>query len=292
MSVTFYPNYIHTAGFSKTAEPSITTQGYACSGGETSGAAYDLVDNRNSNVITIDTNGEATDFAVDLDLTSDMQDIASPDFVIVDNHNFKTASVNVYLENDGSSTNLTSAYSGTLGTELTAESIDTGGDHFVDEPTDGVLIINFTAEQNATDQNLEILGLDDGGANFTADVTMGEIAMGKKCTPGVSPDINQQESIMYGNAVQQSRGGQKYGVQYHGKRRSWTLGWKILQETDMTNLKAVWDACNGSLYPFWIDLGEGSSNPLLYYVRFVGDFNYTKLTNQAYSLRLQIEEEL
>ena len=127
---------------------------------------------------------------------------------------------------------------------------------------------------------------------FDADITIGEVALGVSFTPTVSPDVPQPESIAYGNTITQSRGGQKNAVQFFGKRRRWTLGWKIIQETDMTSLKAVWDACNGTLYPFWIDLGEGSSNPLLYYVRFAGDFNATKLTHQAYSIRLIIEEEL
>jgi len=43
MAVTFYPNYIHNVGFNAAEEPSVTTQNYACSGGETSGAAYDWI---------------------------------------------------------------------------------------------------------------------------------------------------------------------------------------------------------------------------------------------------------
>jgi len=91
-TITFYPNGIWAAGYIEGSEPSIVTQNYESSGGETTGPAYDLVDARRNTQITIDTSGETTDFQFDIDLSAN---ITGMDFMILDNHNF--ADTNSYV---------------------------------------------------------------------------------------------------------------------------------------------------------------------------------------------------
>ena len=285
MAVTLYPNYIWFAGFASTAEPSITTQNYACSGGETTGPAYDLLDNNNNNVITIDTFEETTDFVVDIDLTAA---ITGANFAIVDNHNFGTAGGEIKITYSTTTQAIASAYSGTLGSAL---GVITVTSNEIIQPTDGILLANFTGTR--TSQNWEVDIEHDGVVlgQFNADVTMGEVAIGVKCAISVSPDANMPYDIEYGNELSMTRSGQKHSTQLYGKKRAWTLSWNVLQTADLTNLITAYNVCNGTHRPFWIDLGEAATLQL-YFVRFTGALRYTKLMVGAYAVSFSVEEEL
>jgi len=285
MSITFYPNYIPYAGFSASAEPSITTQGYTCSGGETSGAAYDLVDNSRDNLITIDTDGEATDFTVDFDLTNN---IAAADFVIVDNVNLLTASAEVRITNSGSSPLLQSIYAGTINNELTLVSELEWSD--LEEYPASVDM--FLSSLSVTDNNWEIEFRDYDGSNYAADVTIGEVAIGKKFTTNFNAKIGLIKSSDWGVDLLRSKGGNKYGFKSYGEARRWVLEWEYIDATEKANFETVWQVTEGQRYPFYIDLGE-NTNPTLYYVRFaMSELQFTELVTNVWKCKIVIEEEI
>ena len=287
MAVTFYPNLIHYAGFDASAEPGLSNQNYACSGGETTGPGYDLVDNRRDNVLTFDTNGEADNPVINMVMTTAYE----INFVIVDNHNFNTADADLLIVyNWGTSTDtLTghSAWSGTLGSALSAETIS---NYRVLVPADGICLNTFTA---ATDEDwgLEIPDNDDD--NFNADVTLGEIAIGKSFSPAHSPEINIVSSYRMPGYTNISGGGQKYGYAIHTNyQRAWRLNWQFMSDANKTSLENIFKYTNGTQYPFYIDLGEAAT-PQLYYVRFVpNSLDFTQLTNDAWAVTVAIEEEI
>jgi len=283
LSVIFYPNYINYVGYDKTAEPSITTQGYACSGGETTGPAYDLLDSRRTTVITIDTSGEATDFTVDFDLTAN---ITLCNFCIIDNNNFATAQVDLYIRNNISTQMVPTAWGGILGSQLSVREVTS---NLIVRPGDGMMLATFTG---STENNWDISFNDSDGLKYAADVTMGEIFLGVSCTPSISPNINPTKSYRYGSTALQSDGGQKYGFKKYGARRGWRLSWDYLSSTDKTNLETVFAVTEGMRYPFYIDLGE-TSPPTLYLVRFNQEsLEFQQKTVNAYGLTIDIEQEL
>jgi len=282
--VTFYPNYIWDSGYSAAAEPSIVTQGYASSGGETSGPAYDLVDGRRTPVITIDTNGEATDFTIDYDLSAN---IIALNYFIIDNHNLETASANVSIESQGDSVEtITAAYSGTLGSATASESVSS---NIVVEATDGCLLAVCTA---FTEDLIQLEFVDNGGANFTADVTMGEVFIGKSFSPSTAPETNDFIPNYDGIQLARTLGGNKHTTKYFGERKAWSLKWSYMSESDKESMDTVINVTEGHRYPFYIDLGE-ESTPRLYFVRLVpGSYRARKLTASAYEVSLSIESEV
>ena len=283
MSITFYPNYIHLAGFDAAVEPSITTQGYTRSDGETSGAVFDLVDNCNNTLVTIDTNAETTNFNIDLDLSAN---ITAADFAIIDNHNFETASCDFYVKYGGTTQALTAAYSGILGTELTSETLSA---NLVIEATDGICLCDFNGTR--TSQNWEFV-CSYNDVQFTADVTAGEIGIGVSFSPSKNPDRVIRYDANYGTVLNESRSGARHGIKTHGLRRGWTLSWADLTASDIASLLTIFGVTNGRAYPFWIDLGEGTNYPLLYYVRFASNLRYEKQTTGVYTASISFEEEI
>ena len=293
MAITFYPNLIHYSGFDPSAEPSVEGQGYASSGGETTGAAYDVVDNRNDNVITVDTDGETASFGFRITLTSNI----APDFCIIDGHNLATANAETNIIYDyggvtGDQT-LDTAYSGTLGSALTAEGIDS--DEVEAPANDGVMLINFSGSANSDDDWFVAFDEDPNNIpdNFHADVTIGEISLGASFSPAHGPEINALFSYKMPGYTNISGGGQKYGYAVHTNyQRAWRLNWKFMSDSDKTSLENVFKYTNGTQFPFYIDLGEAAT-PQLYYVRFVPDtLSFTALTDDAWAVTVSIEEEL
>jgi len=283
-TIVFYANGIWGAGYSVTAEPSVVTQGYACSGAETSDAVYDLVDAKRGTVVTVDTNGETTDFQLDLDLTAS---IASSDFMILDNHNFGSADGDLTFRYAAGNTGLTvaSCHSGTLGSALTAMSLG-GGTEFV-ITNDGILLEKHTAQSSA---NFNVLCADNN--TFTADVTLGEWFVGKSFTPAMAPDQPEIIRNFDGISVSRTLGGQNSSVKRYGKRQAWKLTWPIVEEADKILFETLLDTIEGPRFPFYIDLGE-EATPCLYFVRYVeNSFNVKKLKAQAYKISMYIESEV
>ena len=287
MAVTFYTQMFNYAGFSAAAEPSITTQEYVCSGGEVStGPAYDLVDGRRGNVITIDTSGEEPGFTVDMDMTSTPG--AGSTFGILDNHNLTTADGSIFFKYGGTTIEVANAYEGTLGSAMAASTITS---YEVITPVDGILLANWTSLQV---QNYELVISDETGDNFNADVTMGEWFIGLAITTSTGPELRSNERYMYqGVNVLETDGGQKFGFSRHTTaQRQWQLKWIHLTSTDKSNLEYVFNVTRGRKYPFYIDFGLDAT-PRLYLVRFMqDDLPFVKVTDGSYGLTINVEEEI
>ena len=286
MSVKFYPNYIFVAGFDAAAEPSITGETYACSGGETTGPAYDLIDNRSTRVVTIDTNGQTTAPVIDFDL---LANIASINFVIIDNSNFNTANSDVGFSNKGSTLDISSAYQGVRGSAMTACSI--AGGTVADTSDDGSDGIILFVPETITDNGFEVNLIYD--TVFAADITIGEIAIGVSCITTYSANARPLESYQYqGVDITQSLGGQKYATKRFGAQRAWRLTWDLITDTDKTNLEAMFDVVDGQTYPLWVDFGDAAT-PKLHFVRFMQDrLDFQKQTHGVYTLTIDLQEEL
>lgn len=278
--VTFYPNYLHHAGFSPTAEPSINGETYTCSGGETTGAAYDLLDNKRTSVVTLDTNGETSTPNIDVDTT---ENITLFDFAILDNHNLKTCDATASVGITG-----IHAYTGTLGTELTSDSLVS--DNITISHDDLLLITIDSPSYTGASFTVDFTSLS--GA-YDADMEFGEIAVGVSFTPSIAPDINIVENQSYeGVTVIRSKGGQKYGFETFGERKSWSLTWSYMTNADKESFQTVYEVTKGPKIPFWIDLGE-ATNPKLYYVRFVqNSLSVRQLTANAFEISVIIESEV
>jgi len=282
MAVTFYPNNIHYAGFDAAAEPTITGETYTSSGGETSGAVYDLVDNRETNKVTIDTNAAATTIPIRLDVTSSL----SCDFAIIGNHNLNTSGALFDIEQGGANVTLTASYSGTLGSETAADAAAGTPD------ADGVTLVTFSS---VADTQWEI-ELDSSDGNYDADATIGEIAFGASKAPSFNPELQPLFGYdMPGSSYNESDGGQRYGFSTHtDERRSWRMTWKYMSDVDKKKLEDVFLWTRGVKFPFYIDLGPvlRATNPQLYYVRFVRPLSFTGLTADAWQVTIDIEEEI
>ena len=94
MSVTFYPNYVQYIGFAAASEPTIANESFTCSGQEESDPAYDLLDNSNNNVVTIDSDSQTTAPTVRIDSTA----VIGPDFMIIDAHNFNNCDADITVQ--------------------------------------------------------------------------------------------------------------------------------------------------------------------------------------------------
>jgi len=284
MSVTFYANSIMYYGFDPTAEPTLSGNGYACSGGETSGVVYDLLDNRRTNQVTVDTNGESGTVTIQIDLTSS----ATCTNMIIDNHNLKTANTDCDIEQGGVDVTLSTSYSGAIGTELSADSINGA----FSPDTDGVTLVTFSS---VADTQWELL-IDEGGVSYAADITIGEIFLSNGFSPSFNPELQPTFGFdMPGSSFSESGGGQRYGFSSHtSKRRSWRLAWRYMSTSDKEDLEDVYLFTGGSKYPFYIDLSGplGNTNPTLFYVRFMQPLSFRGLTNDAWAVDVYIEEEI
>ena len=291
MSVTFYPNYIHNVGFNAAVEPSVVGQNGNHSDGETfsagDGGMFDLVDSSRDNLLTIDTNGEAGDFDFDFDLTSN---IADADFVIMDKVNLGSAQADTTIIHGVSGIPSQAGWTGVLGNQMLATNVASFW-HISEEisVTDDIILYLFDA---TTDDDWTVKFRDFEAGNFSADVTAGEITIGKKFATDYTPKIGLIESSDFGTGILRSKGGHKYGFKNYGAARRWALKWKYFTAAEKTTLEAVWAVTEGKRYPFYIDLGE-NTNPTLYYVRFAMDRPvFTCIGKDAYAVTIVIEEEI
>ena len=282
MAITFYANSIQYAGFDAAAEPTIAGETYTCSGAETSGPAYDLLDNRRTNVVTIDSNSEAETMPIRVDVANSI----SCNFIIIYNNNLNTATADFDVEQGGSNVTLVSTYSGTLGSELSADSTEGEPD------ADGITLVNFSSVAD-TQWEVEFDGAD---GDYTADITIGEIAAGNSFAPAFNPEL--QPTFGYdlpGSSYRESEGGQRYGFSTHtNDRRAWHFQWKYMSDADKALLEDIFLFTRGVKFPFYIDLGPilGATNPQLFYVRFMRKLDFKGLTKDAWQVDIYIEEEI
>ena len=284
MSVTFYANSIQKIGFAAATEPTIVGETYTCSGGETTGVLYDLVDNRRTNVCTWDTNAQTVLTTVRIDTTTSL----TATNCIIDNHNLNTAGAVIDIEQGGTDVTLGTAFSGTLGTALSADSVGS----VVTIGADGVTLINFTS---AADTQWEV-EIGYSGGSFTSDITMGEILLASSFAPSFNPELQPTFGYdMPGSSFRESEGGQRYGFSTHtNDRRSWRMTWKYMSDSDKGLLEDIFLFTRGTRNPFYIDLSGplGAATPQLFYVRFMSDLKFTGLTKDAWQVTVDIEEEI
>lgn len=284
MSVTFYPNLIQYAGFDPAVEPSVLTQVVTSSGGETGDPAYDALDNRRTNTLSLDTNGETDSAVIQIDTTNPI----TCNFAIIDNHNLKTADAKYFLKQGGVVVTVSAAYSGAYGTDLTADSV---ASNIATVAADGISLLLFGASLD----NTWAFEIDDV-ATFDADVTLGELVVGNAFAPAFNPEL--QPTFGYdlpGSSYRESEGGQRYGFSTHtNERRAWHFQWKYMSDANRASLENVFLYTGGIKNPFYIDLGPilGATNPQLYYVRFMRPLRFRGLTKDAWQVDIYIEEEI
>lgn len=282
MSVTFYSNYIQYAGFAAATEPTVTGETFTNSGGETSGATYDLLDNRRTNVVTLDTNGQSTTIQLRVDATNSHTN----NFSIIDNHNLNTAGALFDIEQGGTNITLSNSYSGSLRSELSTDSAAGTPD------ADGITLTTFSS---VTDTQWEY-ELDTDNGNYNADITVGEMFFGFSKSPANNPELQSIFSYdLPGSSYRESDGGQRYGFGTHTNiRRGWRLTWKYMSDTNKTDLEFVFNVTAGVKRPFYIDLSGplGNTNPTLYFVRFMKPLSFTQITQDAWQVIVEIEEEI
>lgn len=290
MAVTFYPNYIHYIGYAAASEPSITGETYTLSGGETSGAVYDVVDNSNNNVVTIDSNAQSTNPIIDFDLSGD---ITGADFAIVDNSNLVTAKADTTIKYGGTTQALSTVYQGALGSAMTSVSISSNEADTKSDGADGIVLFNFDGTRTST--NWEVYFDYDGNVllQYAADITIGEVAIGVSFAPAFAPELDQVFGYNYKHVqVNESLGGMKYAVKRGEGQRMWRLHFLNISNNEKSSMETIFDITGGRTYPFWIDLGEAAT-PQLYYVRFASDsLDFRERTYDSWSLTFMIEEEL
>ena len=287
--VTFYPNYFWRQKFNISVYPSVNGITYTSSGGETSGPAYDLIDSRRSNVITLDTNGVSASF---YSAYVGNESIDEADFFIVDNHNFDTAYGGLRLAWGTGPTyiDLTGYWGGSLGSEMTAQNYNSSQKE-VRQPTDGIFLGLYDTLYSKTEWRI-YMREDNFPTAWTDDLTMGEWLVGKRFTMSVAPEMPTEISNYDGVQLSVTAGGQKHGFGTYGERKAWRLAWNYITEDDKDGFLEVWRTTQGSKYPFYIDLGE-NGNPTLYFVRFVDNsVSLEKLTTGVYKLTFLIESEV
>ena len=287
MSVTFYPNYTQYTGFAAATEPTIAGESWTASDGTADNGsegkpAFDIADNRRTNVLTIDTNSASTTIPIRVDVSASHIN----NFAIIDNHNLKSAGALFDIEQGGANITLTTSHSGALGAALGLDSAPGTPD------LDGITLVKF---DSAADTQWEV-ELDPDGGTYNADITIGEIVFGFSKTPAFNPELQPTFGYdMPGGSYRESEGGQRYGFSTHTNvRRSWRLMWKYMSDTNKADLEFVFKLTIGTRNPFYIDLSGplGAATPQLFYVRFMKPLSFTGLTKDAWQVSVDIEEEI
>ena len=297
--ITFYPNYLHynnadfesNGNFAVTTQPSISGITYTSSGGETSGGAYDLVDNKRASIVTIDSNASSATVTIGTVLTTALNGI---DTAIIDYHNFGTSKAKAKISNGATVVTVNSGYSSTSksvgeayhGLQLGAETIS--GDA-ISPAYDGLILFNLASIGSSSD--LRVLLLPTISA-YPDDITIGEICFSRKFTPTFRPALITREVSTFGTELLTTKGGQNYGHGTHGERKGWTLTYEYMTLAQKQSMEQVFRVTKGGRYPMYVDLGETAS-PLLYYCRFVPDtWNVAELTSDAYQVTFDLITEI
>mgnify|MGYP003146087720 CR=1 FL=1 len=306
--VTFYPPYNLRYGHAS-GKPDLAVQNGTASDGTSLSAGdqcNDVADGRRSAKLTIDTSGEANDPLIDLSLadvsttlptvqtTAAVVDAANWDFLIIDNHNLDTATagacgISMNSASDFSNqVGLSSALSGALGSAT--EACTVSSDIITDIKANGITVATTTS----TNANSAYRRLDLTDAqNFAADITIGEITMGKKFTAPFRPDLGVGYDNQYsGVTVNTSQGGQSYSTKRFGRKRVWSLNFNLFDATAKSNFETFFDIVEGRRLPFHFSLNSDSATPTFYYGRLGGSTNITEVALERYSCKLQIIEEI
>ena len=123
---------------------------------------------------------------------------------------------------------------------------------------------------------------------------IGTIYLGTAITLSHSPELDVAQSADYLVNVNQGVGGIRSGsIDNTTVRRLWSYPWKLLSETDKTNLQTFRDSVymnkDLSRYPFWWSPDTGTT---LYYARTKGALDMKQQAYQAWTWNANFEEEL
>jgi len=295
--VKFYPAYNlyygHAAG-----KPDLENQNGTASDGTAlanDAQCNDVADGRRSAKLTLDTNGETDDARIDMQMADAYAtiDAANWDFLILDNHNLDTAtggSSEIHLRNTvgGSVIPMSAAYSGTLGSATEACTITSN--EITDIKADGITVATTTST-NANSAYRTVY-LDDNGT-YAADITIGEITLGKSFTTPFNPEVGvSYGSSFEGVQLMKSHSGQTYSIKKHGRQRTWDMNWNFIEDSDKTNFETMFQITEGNRFPLHFTIDSDSATPTFYYGRFISNFSIQEVSYQRYSVQISIIEEL
>ena len=260
------------------------------------GQCNDVADGRRSALLTIDTNGESPDATIDMRSASSASiiDAANWDFLILDNHNLDTATaggseIDLKASSDFSNTvSLTSAVSGTLGSAT--EACTVSSNQITDIKADGITVaVTGSTSANSAYKRVDLVDAQ----NFAADITIGEITMGKAFTTPFNPEVGVSfGSSFEGVQLMKSHSGQTYSVKRHDRQRTWDMNWNFIENSDKTNFETMFQITDGDRFPLHFTIDSDSATPTFYYGRFVSNFNIQEVSYQRYSVQISITEEL
>lgn len=300
-SIVFYPNLLkehqslreRLLNFNPENEPTLTGETYTCSGGETSGALYDLVDDSIETVVTIDTFPQTTNPVINFDTSTEIE----IDTVIIAGHNLDSSDAEIEIKYNTSTTaDINNSYSGSQGLnggfECSADSLDS---EVSDVGSDGVTLFSIDDGENSTvtDDNF-VIDITYGSSSYDDDIEIGEISFCKSWTAPHAPEVESwQDTLEYGTELVNSTGGKNYGIGYYGERKRWNLSWTGMSNAKKTSLEQVFRTTKGSRHPLWVDLGENASAPYLYYVRFAGNPVFTPIAGGTlWNVSISIRQEI
>lgn len=278
-------NREYNLNYAPNSEPSASGETYTCSGGDTSGPLYDLVDNKQDTVVTFDSDSQNTTITIDFDLTSNI----TPDAVIIMGHNFES-NATLEIQRATVAQTIVNGYSGSLQEEGYFQLEGGAVDDTEYDAYDSCLLCTF----DGTAGNDWQIELTPGAGSYISDLEIGEVAFCNTWTQPHAPEVDSwQDSVEYNADVTPSRGGQNYSQGYGGERKAWNLSWTAMDNAKKEALQQAFRETKGPRFPFWIDMGEDASDVFLYYVRLTTNPVYTPIAggtlwNVSISIRAEI----
>tara|TARA_R100001510_G_C7656816_1_gene217297 strand:+ start:7911 stop:8303 length:393 start_codon:yes stop_codon:yes gene_type:complete len=122
----------------------------------------------------------------------------------------------------------------------------------------------------------------------------------KKGSTSYTPSVNVDLNVVYGRnydiKVNKSYSGKKYAVKKHDLRKSWSLQYSYLSESDRTKLQNLHDDVDGTFDTFLFSEDNDFSGTLgtdHFTVRFTNDdLKFQQIASGAYTVKFTVEEEL
>jgi len=168
------------------------------------------------------------------------------------------------------------------------------GTSFLEQAIESATLTNYLKTfTSQSKQYWRITIADDTGDNL-ANLQIGTIYLGTSISISHSPEPNETQSADYVVNINQGVGGIRSGsIDNTTVRRLWNYDWKLLSETDKTNLQTFRDSIymnkDLSRYPFYWSPDTGTT---LYYSRTKGELTMKQQAYQAWTWNSNFEEEL
>lgn len=184
----------------------------------TASSIIQLFDNKPNNTITIGGNGASTTQYITLDTNIDTDDglLGETMFIAILGHNFDSSDVKFLVQTDDAS-NFSSAQTQTLTQVCNAAAVGSG---YMHPANDGWSLVTYT--QNS-DNRYQRIKIDSNSGNYDADIKIGCIVWGVVYDFPNAPDLNIKRTFTFdGLKINESLGGQKYGIASYLTNSSWT----------------------------------------------------------------------